>query len=205
MKVLAFGAHPDDIEIGMGGTIARHTSQKDEVLMVVACTPTDGGVRVKEARKAANILGAELYLVDLEPTSLIYHRDIIERFDRIVTDFAPHVVYTHWNHDSHQDHIAVSNVSFAVGRKNRFSMYMYEQSLPGGVVPYGFNANSFNDISQYIDVKGTALAAHESQLEVNGPQWIEALKSRASYRGYQIGVKHAEAFEVVKQIDLLFK
>ena len=204
MRVLAFGAHPDDIEIGAGGTIARHTSQRDEVLMVVACLPGDRERRTEEARKAAKLLGAELHLVDLDPSRLIFHREVIEQFDRVVTDFAPDIVYTHWNHDSHQDHAAVSNVSFAVGRKNRFAIYMYEQTLPGGVVPYSFNAGSFCDISEFIEVKIAAVTAHQSQLELNGQRWIEALRDRASYRGYQIGVKYTEAFEVVKQIDILF-
>jgi LmbE family N-acetylglucosaminyl deacetylase len=172
--------------------------------MVVACVPNDKGRRNKEAKAAANILGADLHLVDLDPNLLIYHRDVIATFDKIVSDFAPDVVYTHWNHDSHQDHTAVSDVTIAIGRKNRFSTFMYEQTLPGGVVPYAFHAQSFCDISEFMEVKKAALAAHESQLENNGPQWIEALEGLAKYRGYQIGVAHAEAFEVVKQIDSLF-
>ena len=107
------------------------------------------------------------------------------------------MVYTHWNHDSHQDHVAISNATFAAARKNDCSLYMYEQQIPGGVVPYGFKAQMFVDISNTIDKKVESCLAHKSQME---DPWIDALEGRARYRGFQSNAKYAEAFEVVREI-----
>ena len=57
MKVLVFGAHPDDLEIGMGGTIAKHVSVGDTVLMVVTTIPSQRECRREEAQRGAAILG----------------------------------------------------------------------------------------------------------------------------------------------------
>src|SRR5262249_5945481 len=65
MKVIAFGAHPDDIEIGMGGTVARHASGGDHVTMVVTTIPNNREGRRAEAERAAGARGAALLIRDV--------------------------------------------------------------------------------------------------------------------------------------------
>jgi LmbE family N-acetylglucosaminyl deacetylase len=200
MKVLAFGAHPDDIEVGMGGTIARYSKNKYDVLMVIATIPNKREVRRKEAEKAAEILGAKLIILDIDPDKMIFSRELVRRFDEVIREHSPEIVYTHWNHDSHQDHVAVANAVIASTRKNNCSLYMYEQTIPGGIVPYGFRTQSFVDISEIIDTKINSILTHKSQVVINNEWWLYGVKGRAMYRGYQINVNYAEAFEVVKEI-----
>ncbi len=200
MSVLAFGAHPDDIEIGMGGTIARYSKNKYDVFMIIAAIPNKKEVRWKETENAAKILGAELIILDIDPDKMIFSRELVRRFDEVIREYSPDIVYTHWNHDSHQDHVAVADAIIASTRKNNCSLYMYEQTIPGGIVPYGFRAQLFADISEVIDIKIDSITAHESQVGINGKWWLYGVKGRAMYRGYQINVKYAEAFEVVKEI-----
>lgn len=200
MGVLAFGAHPDDIEVGMGGTIGRYSKNKYDVIMVIAAIPNKREVRWKEAENGAKKLGAELLILDIDPDRMIFSRELVRRFDEVIREQSPDIVYTHWNHDSHQDHIAVANAVIAATRKNNCSLYMYEQTIPGGIVPYGFRTQSFVDISEVIDTKIDSIMAHESQVGMNGEWWLYGVKGRAMYRGYQINVKYAEAFEVVKEI-----
>lgn len=200
MKVLAFGAHPDDIEVGMGGTIVQYAKNKYNVLMVVATVPNKKEVRQKESENAAKILGAELIILDIKPDEMIFSRELVRGFDEVIRKYSPDIVYTHWNHDSHQDHVAVANAVIASTRKNNCSLYMYEQTIPGGIVPYGFRMQSFVDISETIDTKIDSVTAHKSQVGINGEWWLYGIKGRAMYRGYQINVNYAEAFEVVKEI-----
>jgi LmbE family N-acetylglucosaminyl deacetylase len=82
---------------------------------------------------------------------------------------------------------------------------MYEQTIPGGIVPGGFKAQSFVDISEFIDQKIESIRAHASQHEINGDLWFQGVRGRASYRGFQINVAFAEAFEVVKEIEVIFR
>lgn len=206
MRVLVFGAHPDDMEIGMGGTIAKHVAIGDDLLMVVATIPSQRELRIQEARDGAEVLGARLEVLDVPPDDLGMNRRTIREFDRLFGSVNPHLVYTHWDQDSHQDHLAVSRAVMAAGRRNRCSLLMYEQTIPGGVVPgNGFKAQSFVDISPFIDRKCQSILVHQSQIEQNGGDWwLDGVRGRAMYRGYQMNVRYAEAFEVVKEIEVHF-
>ncbi len=200
MRVLAFGAHPDDIEVGMGGAIAKYSKNKYDVLMVVATVPNKKEVRWKEAENAAKILGVELLILDIDPDKMVFSRELVRGFDKVTREYSPDIVYTQWNHDSHQDHVAVANAVIASTRKNNCSLYMYEQTIPGGIVPHGFRTQSFVDISETIETKINSVMAHKSQVKLNNEWWLYGIRGRAMYRGYQINVKFAEAFEVVKEI-----
>ena len=81
--------------------------------------------------------------LNIDPIKLEFNRRLIKEIDEIIKDASPDVVYTHWNHDSHQDHFVVSNATIAATRRNICSLYMYEQIIPGGIVPYGFRAQYF--------------------------------------------------------------
>ena len=202
MNVLAFGAHPDDIETGMAGTIAKYAMMGHKVLMVVTCVPNKKEKRIKEATNAAKVLGADVEILGIDPHELIFLRNIITQYDGIINNFNPDIVYTHWNKDSHQDHQSVANAVIATTRKNNCTLYMYEQTIPGGLTPHGFMPQVFVDISDTFSKKIESLKAHKSQVDINGGNWLDyGLTGRAMYRGYQIGVKYAEAFEVIKRIE----
>jgi LmbE family N-acetylglucosaminyl deacetylase len=205
MRVVAFGAHPDDIEIGMGGTIAKHASAGDHVLMAVTVVPNNMKQRRREAERAAEVLGAEFMLLDIPPLDLAHTRTVIKAFDQALEKASPDVIYTHWNSDSHQDHMAVALATITAARENRCALLMYEQTIPGGIVPWGFRAQSYVDITPYMHIKMQSIGMHKSQIRANGELWVQGVKGRAMYRGYQINVEYAEAFEVVKAIDVYFR
>ena len=185
MRIIVFGAHPDDMEIGMGGTIAKHVEAGDDILMVVATVPSQRELRTQEARAGAEVLGARLEILDIPPDDLGVNRRTIREFDRLLTSVDPHLVYTHWDQDSHQDHNAVSRAILAAGRRNRCSVLMYEQTIPGGVTPGGFKAQSFVDITDYIDRKCRSILVHRTQIDQNGGDWwLDGVRGRAMYRGW---------------------
>ena len=205
MRIIVFGAHPDDMEIGMGGTIAKHVEAGDDVLMVVATVPSQRELRTQEARAGAEVLGARLEILDIPSDDLGVNRRTIREFDRLLGTIDPHLVYTHWDQDSHQDHNAVSRAILAAGRRNRCSVLMYEQTIPGGVTPGGFKAQSFVDITDYIDRKCRSILVHRTQIDQNGGDWwLDGVRGRAMYRGYQMNARFGEAFEVVKEIEVHF-
>ena len=77
---------------------------------------------------------------------------------------------------------------------------MYEQAIPSGITPFGFKPNMFVDISDVIDKKIESVLAHQSQVKNFSKEWIDGIKGRAKYWGYQINVQYAETFEVIKYI-----
>ena len=202
MKILAIGAHPDDFEIGMGGTLAKYSMHGHEVLCLVCVVPRNSDIRQKELSEASKILNVKVMLLDLNSNDFGLTRILVNKFDEIVKDFNPDIVFTHWNNDSHQDHKVVCDATIASTRKNKCSLYMYEQTIPGGIVPYGFRPQMFVDISETIDLKIKSVLAHKSEAEIHNKDsiWENGIKGRAAYRGHQINAKYAEAFEVVKEI-----
>lgn len=201
LKVLAIGAHPDDLEISVAGTLLRHREMNDEVTGVVVSIPYDKENRRKETIAAAEILGINLKILDLDASQIQFDRSFVGVIDGLLKEYRPDVLYTHWLHDSHQDHHHIAQATIAAARHNLCSVYMYEQTIPGGIGADAFRAQSYIDISNVIDKKMESVLAHKSQIFRNREWWLNGLKGRCAYHGYQIGVQYAEVFEVVKEIN----
>jgi LmbE family N-acetylglucosaminyl deacetylase len=207
-RIIVFGAHPDDGEIGAGGTIAAYTQRGHRVVMVNLRVP--GGNddtchdqrerRHAEAHRAARTLGAELVSFGLNRDAIQPSAQLVSAIDRLLADIQPTAVYTQWLGDSHPEHVAVSRAVLAATRRNLCSVYMYEATIPGGISAQAFRAQKFVDITETVDAKMASLSAYETQLERYGPAWLEAIRGRAAHRGFQMGRRYAEAFEVVKDI-----
>lgn len=197
--VIVFGAHPDDIEIGMAGTICRLAACGNHVYSCIASIPDEREARLKEAEAAARILGIkDVIVLPVKASQLGYNRQSIGAVDKVIQQLRPHSVFTHWIEDSHQDHVNVTRCIIAATRKNNFNVYMYEQTIPGGITPAAFRAQYLIDVSKYIEQKMASIQAHASQLKRNGNWWSEGVRGRAMYRGYQIHTQFAEAFEIIK-------
>jgi len=203
VNILAFGSHPDDIEIGVGGTLSKCAGEGHvNVTGIVMTLPKDTTVRRRESEIAAEILGINIKLLNMSFDDLFLSRKLVEKIDNILYEYTPDIIFTHWNGDSHQDHNALTRGVIAASRMNDCSVYMYEQTLPGGIVPDSFNAQMYIDISSTIDKKLKSIKAHNSQHEINGELWLQGVKGRAMFRGSQINVRYAEAFQVVKRLGL---
>jgi len=208
-SVIVFGAHPDDSEIGAGGILAAYAERGHRVVMVNMRVPGgpddtrhhDRERRHAEAQEAACALGVELMSFGLARDAIRPDARLVAAIDEMLADINPTAVYTHWLGDSHPEHIALSRAVLAATRKNRCSVYMYEATIPGGISPHSFRAQKFVDISGTIEHKMASLACYQTQLECYGQEWLEAIRGRAAHRGFQIGRRYAEAFQVVKEVS----
>lgn len=161
--VLAVGAHPDDVEIGVGvgGTLAAHARAGDTVAVLTMSRGARGGdaaSRADEAAAAARVLGARLYLDDLVDTEMTAAGDTVRRIERVVPEVQPSIVYVHSEHDRHQDHRAVHAATVVATRS--VPMLACYQS-PSSTVE--FQPNRFVEIDGVIDTKLRMLAAYASQ------------------------------------------
>ena len=214
MNILALSPHADDIEIAMGGTIAKFASEGHNVTIITAILPkenVDGNIddimnnnRRKEQEKAAKILGANLEILNLDPYDFSFNRKYIKLFDQKIKSYSPDIIFSCWEHDTHQDHKNLANILLAATRKNNISINMYEAMMPGGLNTYAFNPQYFINISKYIDVKIKALKAYKSVFgkKENNSKYFESIVGRAKFRGEVIGVDYAETFVVVKRIEI---
>ena len=215
LNILALSPHADDVEIAMGGTIAKYANEGHNVTILTAILPKeniDGKVdhfmsknRIEEQEKAAKILGANLEILNLDPYDFNFNRKYIKLFDKKIQKYNPDIIFSCWEHDTHQDHKNLANIIFTVTRKNNISMNMYEAMLPGGLNTYSFNPQYFVNITKYIDLKTEALKSYKSVFEKKKntySKYFDSIVGRAKFRGEVIGVDYAEAFVVVKRIEL---
>jgi LmbE family N-acetylglucosaminyl deacetylase len=202
-SVVVFGAHPDDLEIGMGGTIAKLVRLGYKIKLVVATLPNFIDTDTKEGRKleateSAKVLGCSPPdFLDLSPDEIIFGRAFVNKVDGIIEKYKPETVFTQWIGDSHQDHQALTKAVIAACRDQK-DLYMYETTIPGGITEQAFRTQLYVDVSSTIDIKKNALDCFRSQIIRCGERWIPSILGRCSYRGYQMNVEHAEVFEVIR-------
>jgi LmbE family N-acetylglucosaminyl deacetylase len=205
-NVLAIGAHFDDIELGCGGTVARHVSQGDNVIMLVLTNSAyynyDGvairteEVAKKEGLEAAKILGVKnLISIGLETKTLQYGFELIEIINKVIDDNNIDLIYTHWDKDVHQDHSAIGRATLNAGRHVK-SILMYRSNWYHTTTE--FRGNYYVDISDFIDIKISAVKAHENEYKKFGQGWVDFFVNENSNAGKKIGCEYAEAFEIVK-------
>ena len=204
LSVIAFGAHPDDLEIGMGGTLAKLARLGYDVNLVIATLPNFVKTDIKEQRRieatmSAKTLGCKSpQFLDLSPDEITIGRKFVTLIDDIINKHKPEAVFTQWIGDSHQDHQALTRAVIAASRDSN-NLFMYETTIPGGLTENVFRPQLYIDITETLELKSNALDCFHSQKNNRcGNLWIDAVVGRCSYRGYQMNVKYAEAFEVVK-------
>ena len=198
-RVLAVGAHPDDIEIGAGGTLAKHTRCGDEVSILVLTRGEAGTemeeVRRNEAEAAAAWLGAGITVAAL-PDTLVAEKGVIDAVEAVLAGYSPDIAYIHSAHDTHQDHRAVAVASRVALRRVR-KLYGYQS--PSATME--FCPARFTDISLTIGSKLELLRFHKSQgaRAYMQPDYAEAT---ALYWGSRAGACYlAEALEVIYDRD----
>lgn len=208
MKILAIGAHLDDIELGCGGTLALAIKNGHKVKCIIMCESDysnfDGTVlRTKEestveGRAALEKLGVKDYVVYDFPNKFIpYDGTTVESIDKIMTEFKPDLVLTHWTFDTHQDHRNVAMAAISAARYQN-NILMFEPFPPSGRSYHPFRTQVYVDISDVLPIKLGSMSEHKSQLKKYGADWFDSIESRAHIRGYESGCKYAEVFEMVR-------
>jgi len=208
LKILAIGAHPDDIELACGGVISKAVKNDHEVMMVVItgtssvdhnniAIRTDTEV-LDEQNKACKILGiSNIKVLGFDDQWVPYSVDLISKLDTIINEYEPDIIFTHFIFDTHQDHIRAAQSTLSAARKQN-TILLYEPINPSGRGYVSFRPQVYIDISETLHLKKEALKAHKSQYEKYGDEWIEAVEARAKYRGFEMGSQYAECFEVVR-------
>lgn len=195
--VLVVGAHPDDIELGCGATVARMSDHKHRVHAITMSHGAHGGdsrERVGEASKGADFLGVEkLHLFDFPDTRLAEHAaDMVAVIEQVIDEVNPDVILTHSSHDQHQNHTAVHLATMRAARRHH-SIVCYESPS----VTRSFDPSIFVDVDDYIDVKVAAVNMHQDQAD-KPYMTANRLRGVAAFRGQQARLRNAEAFEPVR-------
>ena len=194
--VLAIGAHPDDVEIGAAGTLLAHKAAGHTVAILTLSRGAHGGdqaQRARESQEAADVIGARLFLDDLQDTLIAEGNPTIGVIDRVIAEVQPTIVYTHSIHDVHQDHRNTHSAAMVAARRVG-RVYCFQS--PSATVDY--RPIHFVTIDDQIGGKLKAIDTFGSQVGVRDYLEPELITSTARYWSRYCGGSHAEPFEVIR-------
>lgn len=219
--ILAIGAHPDDVELGAGGTIYKHYKEGDIVHVLIMSrgergvpndklredekaleeggkAETKGKMREVETRKALAILGIadeNIEVLGYPDIGVHCKRELIEKIQSEIARLEPDIVYTHYFEEQHTDHVSTClAILHATRRTKTIVLYESPSTRPS------FSPVYFVDISDCIEKKIEALKEHKSQA---GKEYMdeEVIRAKARFRGFQArSGKYAEAFVIYRMV-----
>ena len=207
-SILIIGPHPDDQELGMGGTIVKLVRQGHKVHLVDMTNgePTPLGspeIRARESAAAAKVLGVERTLVGLTNRQVVHDVPSRHKLAAVIRQHKADWLFVPYPIDAHPDHVAVSRIA----EDARFDAKLTKTDIPGEpcypkrVIYYfcthlrmNFTPNFCIDISDTIDVKLEAVKHYASQFAGPSGHVPEMVKNITAYFGSRIGTAHAEPF-----------
>lgn len=216
MRILAVGAHPDDLEMLCGGTLALYARCVDTVIMATACTgdrddpdisPEEmARIRRAEATAAAAVIGAQYLCLGFSDESVFPSEENCLRFVDLIRQARPDLIITHGPDDYHMDHRNTGQLTFWASTLATVA-HIHTAYSPAPVRPpiyhmdnvagINFLPTEYVDISEVIELKKEMLSKHQSQFRVferTGTDLMDQMLTMSRFRGYQCGVASAEGF-----------
>lgn len=217
LRVLAVGAHPDDLEILCGGTLAKYTKSGHKVTMAHLTNGDKGHyrlqpeevaeMRLEEACSAGAVIGAEVISLGIEDTMLFSNEETRIAVIDLVRRVKPDVTITLSPNDYLREHIATSEIVCDATFLATVPLVRSRRKATGNIPPVFFcdtafgiksDAKVYVDITDTLAVKNRMIRCHKSQLnwlkDHSKTDLVKDLECVARYRGLQCGVTYAEAF-----------
>jgi len=213
---LVVGPHPDDQELGMGGTIIRLVQQGHKVHIVDMTNgePTPNGsveTRARESAESAKILGVSRTLLGLKNREVVHNLESRHKLAAVIRQHRPNAIFLPYPIDAHPDHVAVTKI----GEDARFDAKLTKSAIPGEPwhpkrIIYYFCTHlrmSFQplfciDVSDQMEQKMRACACYESQGLKEGGWLPQAVRTLNAYFGGRIETKFAEPFFAYEVLGL---
>lgn len=216
---VCIGAHPDDVEIGMGGTVARLTAEGARIAIVDLTDgePTPHGtveMRAKEAAEAARILGVTVRRTLSQPNRYLF--DSVEartELAEVLRELRPRALFVPYPTDAHPDHIAAAQIALGARFYSKFTKTTMagEPFYPQRVYRYMAvhmrllaEPSFVIEIGPHLDTKLAALEAYRSQFQANEANAgiVPAMRQLAATWGALAGVEAGEPFFALEPIAL---
>jgi len=218
VRILAVGAHPDDLELLCAGTLAKYSKEGHTVVMAHMCNGNKGhftippeelaSIRAEEAKKSAEIIGAEIIQGEYPDLELGIDENSKRTAVDVIRRARPDVIITHSPDDYMVDHINTSRLiveaSFIATLPHYKSDYPAHNVIPpvffmDTLAGVNFIPTEYVDITDEIEIKEKMLLCHQSQYiwlrDHDHIDYVDFMKSLSKFRGIQCGVKYAEGFK----------
>jgi LmbE family N-acetylglucosaminyl deacetylase len=218
VRILAVGAHPDDLELLCAGTLIKYSKEGHTVVMAHMCNGNKGhftippeelaSIRAEEAKKSAEIIGAEIIQGEYPDLELGIDENSKRTAVDVIRRARPDVIITHSPDDYMVDHINTSRLiveaSFIATLPHYKSDYPAHNVIPpvffmDTLAGVNFIPTEYVDITDEIEIKEKMLLCHQSQYiwlrDHDHIDYVDFMKSLSKFRGIQCGVKYAEGFK----------
>ena len=217
-NILVVGPHPDDQELGMGGTIIRLAKQGHNLLLLDATNgePTPYGSleeREKEWTEAAKIMGVKRRLLGLKNREVEHTLSARHLMAGVIREHKAQIVFLPFPEDAHPDHRAVTRIV----EDARFDAKLTKTDLPGEPIypkwlihyycthlRWVANPTFCLNITEQMDDKERAIKAYHTQFVVpeKNRRVVEFVRELNGYMGSRIGVRYAEPFFTKEPLGL---
>ncbi|MEN3046892.1 MAG: bacillithiol biosynthesis deacetylase BshB1 [Candidatus Hydrothermales bacterium] len=217
--LIAFGAHPDDVELSIGGFIAKLSKAGYKV---VICDLTNGEptpfgdpeTRKKEAEEAAKILGVERVTLDLPNRFLMDNVESRIKVAEIIREYKPEVILTHHGDDQHPDHIEARKIVQAARFYSKFTKVNWKGTpfYPPKLIFFHashkrkvYHPHIVVDITDTFDIKMKAVDSYKSQFglyEEKRREFLSVIETINKFYGRLIGVHYGEILLLEEPLPL---
>lgn len=213
-RVLAIGAHPDDIEFGCGGTLIKH-KQKGDFVVYICMThsesvdgPTGNVLRTaaqneSEVHDSVKVLQCDaVHFLPFKDLHVPFSFESVSMLDQYIRKYEIDTIYTHWAGDANQDHISTFKSTMAAARYVP-NVFCYEQIPVPRMSENQMDINYYVDITDTFDKKIQASLCHKSQIDKYHEHGFDVknnLEILAQFRGIQARCSYAEAFKALKVV-----
>jgi bacillithiol biosynthesis deacetylase BshB1 len=231
LDVLVFAAHPDDAELSMGGTIARFTSQGLKVGVVdltKAELSTRGNVitRARETAAASKVLNLKVREnLGINDGGVSLSQDTLKKVVSLIRKYKPSLVFAPYFNDRHPDHIDTSILikravfssgleKFKTTISGKSQLHYRPKKIFYYMQTYIFEPSFIVDISEHFETKMRSVNEFKSQFHnpagkkdetfISKPEFLDYVKARAEFYGFQIRKKYGEPFYCEENIEYNF-
>jgi LmbE family N-acetylglucosaminyl deacetylase len=225
-KVLVVVAHPDDEVLGVGGTLARHADEGDDVYVIFMSEGVSSRTlpgqkrdwspdiksREKMAYNSCNVLGIKIYKFLRHPNLRMRDcavLDMVKEIEEAILKIQPNIIYTHHFGDLNSDHTLTHEIVMTACRPTEGycvkKIFAFETpsstAWASQIMAAPFHPNCFVDISSYLKNKLKALMCYDFEMRpYPHPRSSKAIDALACYHGSNSGLHAAEALTVIREI-----
>jgi len=218
MNIMAFGAHPDDIEFLCAGTLAKYKTEGHNVAIAISTNGEVGSpdtsksetadIRKKEAQNSAALIGAEFFWLGYHDEFLFNNEDVRLHYIDVIRQFRPDIIICpDKDADYHPDHTTtgqiiwdthvmstVPNIKTQTPPCDKIAEIFFMDTVTG----VNFHPEFYVDITVQWETKAKMIASHQSQEKWMIDQYdiscVELGRTQSRLRGLQSGCKYAECF-----------